>query len=68
MMIQSVTKTITSTRVVVLGVPVAATQADVLAFVNMAPRGFVGDVTFRSADDFSGEVAGKSANITFWTD
>lgn len=67
-MIQSVTKSVTSTRVVVLDVPANATQAEVLAFVNMRPRGFVGDVTFRMADDFSGEVTGKAANIIFWTD
>lgn len=66
-MIQSLTRSPVRTEVVVLDVPMDATRNDVLRFIGTVPNGTLStDVVI--ADDFSGVVSRKGANVTFWTD
>lgn len=67
MMIQSLRKSPGQTHVVVLDVPVGATQMDVLRFIGDAPRGTMNtEVLIR--DDYTGVHTAMGANVTYFTD
>ena len=66
MMIQSLSKSPSSTRVVVMDID-RQSDAQILAFIGTRPTGTF-DHTIRRADDFSGEVTRQSASVVFWTD
>lgn len=68
MIIQSVSKVPTSTRVALLDVPEGTSDREILAACGPAPRGYIGDHTIRRYEDFSGEVTRYGASVTFWTD
>lgn len=68
MMIQSVSRTVQSTRVSVLDVPVSASDREILAACGPAPRGYNGDHSIRRVEDYSGEVTRLAASVVFYTD
>ena len=68
MMIQSVSKCPTSTRVVVKGVQ-GQTDEAILTFAQneSQPTGYLVDSTIRRTEDMSGDVIGYDASVVFWT-
>jgi hypothetical protein len=65
MMIQSLSKTPTSTRVVILDVAPGTSDRAILSACG--PIAHI-DHTIRRTDDFTGEITRQAASVVFWTD
>ena len=69
MMIQSVSKSVQSVRVVVKDVAGQTDEAILTFAQNEAkPNGYMGDHRIRRTEDLSGGVTGYDASVVFWTD